>query len=66
MGFSPHVRSLGAADQAEQLRKLGAALDKIKHIPLAGVHIMLGHDYGVDSQGHLWLDVEDTALFWSG
>lgn len=66
VGFSTHVRALGAAGQVDQLRKLGSAVDKVKHIPLQGVHIMLGHEYGVDSQGHLWLNVEDTALFWSG
>jgi hypothetical protein len=60
------VRSQGAAELGGLLRRLGAALDRVPQLELQGVHLMLGHDYGVDAQGHLWLNVEDTALFWSG
>ncbi|KAK9907490.1 hypothetical protein WJX75_004677 [Coccomyxa subellipsoidea] len=66
VGFSPAVRAQGPGAQAEQLRKLAAALDRISHVQLAGVHVMLGDDYGVDPLGRLWLDADDTALFWSG
>ncbi|CAL8469784.1 g9326 [Coccomyxa elongata] len=66
IGFAPAVLARGSAEQAEQLRKLAAALDRISHVELAGVHVMLGSDYGVDPQGRLWLDAQDNALFWSG
>lgn len=66
VGFAATVLGQGPGAQAEQLRKLAAALDRIGHVELAGVHVMLGRDYGVDPLGRLWLDVDDTALFWSG
>ncbi len=66
VGFAATVLGQGPGAQAEQLRKLAAALDRISHVELAGVHVMLGRDYGVDPLGRLWLDVDDTALFWSG
>lgn len=66
VGFALATLERGSAEQAEQLRKLAAALDRISHVELTGVHVMLGSDYGVDLQGRLWLDAQDTALFWSG
>lgn len=66
MGVAPEILARGSAEQPEPLRKLAAALDHVHNVSwLAGVHIMLGNDYGVDSQGRLWLEAQDTALFWS-
>ena len=66
VGFAPSVSARGAADCAELVRQLAAALDKVQHLDLKALRFMLGREYGVDSEGQLWLDVADNALFWSG
>jgi hypothetical protein len=66
VGFAPSVRAQGVTQQAELIRQLAAALDKVQHLDLKGICFMLGHEYGVDAKGQLWLDVQDNALVWSG
>ena len=66
VGFAPSVTARGAADCAELVRQLAVALDKVQHLDVKGLRFMLGREYGVDSEGQLWLDVDDNALFWSG
>lgn len=66
VGFAPHIVGQGPVAQVEQLRKLAAALDRASRVDLAGVHVMLGGEYGVDSLGRLWLDADESALSWSG
>ena len=66
VGFAPSVSARGAAACAELVRQLAAALDKVQHLDVKGLRFMLGREYGVDSEGQLWLDVADNALFWSG
>ena len=66
VGFAPSVRAQGAGQQAELIRQLAAALDKVQHLDLKGIRFMLGREYGVDAEGQLWLDVRDNAVFWSG
>ncbi len=66
MGFAPAVRARGTVAQAELIRQLAAALDKVLHLDVRGLRFMLGQEYGVDAEGQLWLDARDNALFWSG
>lgn len=66
VGFAPDVVRSGAAAQAPLLARLASALDRASHMDLGGVRFMLGHEYGVDAQGRLWLDVADSALMWTG
>ena len=66
VGFAPSVRARGALAQADLIRQLAAALDRIHHLDVRGLRFMLGQEYGVDAEGQLWLDVRDNALFWSG
>ena len=66
VGFAPSVRAHGAVGQAELIRQVAAALDKVQHLDVKGLRFMLGQEYGVDAEGQLWLDARDNALFWSG
>lgn len=66
VGFAPSVRARGAVAQADLIRQLAAALDKVRHLDVRGLRFMLGQEYGVDAEGQLWLDVHDNTLFWSG
>ena len=65
-GFSGPLLRAGPAAQAPLLRQLAHALDRVAHLDLAGVRLMLGSEYGVDSLGQLWLDAGDSALSWAG
>ena len=65
-GFSGPLLRAGPAAQAPLLRQLAHALDRVAHLDLAGVRLMLGGEYGVDSLGQLWLDAADSALSWAG
>ncbi|CAL5229048.1 g12297 [Coccomyxa viridis] len=66
VGFAPSVRARGAVVQADLIRQVAAALDKVQHLDVRGLRFMLGQEYGVDAEGQLWLDASDNALFWSG
>ena len=66
VGSAPSVRARGAVVQAELIRQLASALDKVQHLDVRGLRFMLGQEYGVDAEGQLWLDARDNALFWSG
>ena len=65
-GIAPDIARAGAAAQAPLLAKLARALDRVSHLDLARVRFMLGHEYGVDAQGRLWLDAADSVLMWAG
>lgn len=43
-----------------------AALERVPHLEVAGMHLMLGDGYGVDRLGNVWLDAKDSALQWAG
>ena len=66
VGFAPSVRARGAVAQADLIRQLASALDKVQHLDVRGLRFMVGQEYGVDAEGQLWLDAHDNALFWSG
>ena len=68
VGFGTALRLAGAVEQVQQLHKLAEAMDKVKHLDVEGIHIMIGTAPGqqVDALGNLWLDASDGALSWAG
>lgn len=66
VAFPPSAQAQGAVYKAELLRQLASALDRVQHLDVKGLRFVLGQEYGVDSEGQLWLDSRDNALFWSG
>ena len=68
VGFDQALRQAGAVEQVAQLQKLAQALDKVKHLDMAGIHIIIGEEsqQHIDGWGNLWLPASASALSWSG
>ncbi|KAK9830000.1 hypothetical protein WJX72_009135 [[Myrmecia] bisecta] len=66
VGFVDSLRQQGADVQVALMEKLVAALDRLQHIDLDGINIIIGHGYGVDSTGAVRLTAKGSSSDWTG
>ena len=59
------LRAQGPAAQAAALQRLATVLDQLEGLDLAGVHVIIGAESGIDHLGQAWLDSADTTDDWA-
>ena len=64
VGFSKEAARQGAAQQALLMEQVVAALDRVPHLDVGGINIMLGAEYGTDDGGNLWLHASGSVQDW--
>ena len=67
VGFGQGLRQAEAGEQLAQLQKLAEAIDKVKHLDVSGIHIIICRhpEHQIDHLGNVCLCATEPTLVWS-